>query len=106
MVMQVGLRHFPPLLYAGLRFALAGLPALLFVGRPQVAWRWVAGVAAAIGVGTPALPLVTPRRARTGGFHGLRELHGAAQLAPLTSRARRHALRARSHASLVLKWVS
>ncbi|TDE47561.1 EamA family transporter, partial [Nonomuraea mesophila] len=40
-VMQTGLRHFAPLQYSGLRFALAAFPALLFVGRPGVAWRWV-----------------------------------------------------------------
>ncbi|MGW6500915.1 hypothetical protein [Nonomuraea angiospora] len=45
-------RHLaPPLLYAGIRFALAAFPALLFAGRPGVPWRWVAGVAATIGVG-------------------------------------------------------
>ncbi|GAA4057620.1 EamA family transporter [Nonomuraea soli] len=57
-VMQVGLRHFPPLLYAALRFGLAAFPALLFVGRPGVAWRWVLGVAGAIGIGQFGLLLV------------------------------------------------
>ncbi|MEV0582992.1 EamA family transporter [Nonomuraea sp. NPDC050310] len=57
-VMQVGLRHFPPLLYAALRFSLAAFPALLFVGRPGVAWRWVAGVAASIGVAQFGLMLI------------------------------------------------
>ncbi|GAA3198360.1 EamA family transporter [Nonomuraea roseoviolacea] len=70
-VMQVGLRHFPPLLYAGLRFALAGFPALLLVGRPQVAWRWVAGVAAAIGVGQFGLLLMGMRAGMPAGLTSL-----------------------------------
>ncbi|MFI6742211.1 hypothetical protein ACIBI9_55690 [Nonomuraea sp. NPDC050451] len=60
-VMQAGLRHFPPLLYAGIRFALAAFPALPFAGRPGVPWRWVAGVAATIGVGQFGFLLVGMR---------------------------------------------
>lgn len=70
-VMQVGLRHFPPLQYAGLRFALAAFPALLFVGRPAVPWRWVAGVAATIGVGQFGLLLVGMRAGMPAGLTSL-----------------------------------
>ncbi|KAB8190494.1 EamA family transporter [Nonomuraea phyllanthi] len=70
-VMQIGLRHFPPLLYAGLRFALAGFPALLFVGRPGVPWRWVAGVAATIGVGQFGFLLVGMRAGMPAGLTSL-----------------------------------
>lgn len=35
-VMDVGLSHFPPLTFAGLRFALASLPLLFFVPRPRI----------------------------------------------------------------------
>ncbi|RVX46574.1 O-acetylserine/cysteine efflux transporter [Nonomuraea polychroma] len=70
-VMQVGLRHFPPLLYAGIRFAMAAFPALLIVGRPGVAWRWVAGVAATIGVGQFGFLLVGMRAGMPAGLTSL-----------------------------------
>jgi O-acetylserine/cysteine efflux transporter len=70
-VMQVGLRHFPPLLYAGLRFAMAAFPALLLVGRPGVPWRWVAGVAATIGVGQFGLLLMGMRAGMPAGLTSL-----------------------------------
>ncbi|MGD6745340.1 EamA family transporter [Streptomyces sp. BH106] len=50
-VIDIGLDHFPPLLFCALRFLLAALPAIFFVGRPRVAWRWVVGVGLALGVG-------------------------------------------------------
>ncbi|MGP4018388.1 EamA family transporter [Saccharopolyspora sp. 5N708] len=37
-----GLGHFPPLFFAGFRFAVL-LPTLLFVPRPQVEWKWLLG---------------------------------------------------------------
>lgn len=49
-VIETGLDHFPPLLFSALRFGLAAFPAVLFVGRPQVPWRWVAAVALILGV--------------------------------------------------------
>jgi O-acetylserine/cysteine efflux transporter len=49
-VIEVGLDHFPPLLFSALRFLVAALPAVFFVGRPKVAWKWVAGVGLALGV--------------------------------------------------------
>ncbi|MEV6036156.1 EamA family transporter [Nonomuraea sp. NPDC052116] len=70
-VMQAGLRHFPPLLYAGIRFALAAFPALLFAGRPGVPWRWVAGVAATIGVGQFGVLLVGMRAGMPAGLTSL-----------------------------------
>ncbi|TMR10796.1 EamA family transporter [Nonomuraea turkmeniaca] len=70
-VMQIGLRHFPPLLYAGIRFTMAAFPALLVVGRPGVPWRWVAGVAATIGVGQFGLLLVGMRAGMPAGLTSL-----------------------------------
>ncbi|MFI6502244.1 EamA family transporter [Nonomuraea typhae] len=70
-VMEVGLRHFPPLLYAALRFALAAFPALLLVGRPGVPWRWVAGVAAAVGVGQFGFLLIGMRAGMPPGLASL-----------------------------------
>jgi O-acetylserine/cysteine efflux transporter len=49
-VIRVGLDHFPPLLFNALRFSFAAVPAVFFVGRPRVQWRWVFAVAMALGV--------------------------------------------------------
>ena len=49
-VIDIGLDHFPPLLFSALRFTLAAFPAVLFVGRPPTRWRWVIAVALALGV--------------------------------------------------------
>ncbi|MFJ3906863.1 EamA family transporter [Streptomyces sp. NPDC090025] len=49
-VIEIGLDHFPPLLFSALRFLVAALPAVFFVGRPKVAWKWVLGVGLALGV--------------------------------------------------------
>ncbi|MCI2423676.1 EamA family transporter [Saccharopolyspora sp. K220] len=38
-----GLGHFPPLFFAGFRFAVLVVPTLLFVPRPQVEWKWLLG---------------------------------------------------------------
>ncbi|WP_419995218.1 EamA family transporter [Streptomyces boninensis] len=50
-VIDVGLDHFPPLLFSALRFLVAAVPAVFFVGRPKVAWKWIIGVGLVLGVG-------------------------------------------------------
>ncbi|MFE6890417.1 EamA family transporter [Streptomyces sp. NPDC057694] len=50
-VIDIGLAHFPPLLFCALRFLLAALPAVFLVGRPCVPWRWIVGLGLALGVG-------------------------------------------------------
>ena len=49
-VIEIGLDHYPPLLFSALRFAVTAVPAIFFVGRPQVPWRWILAVAGALGV--------------------------------------------------------
>lgn len=51
-VIKVGLRDFPPILFSGLRFALAATPLLVlgFRGGPPVAWRYVLGIGMMLGV--------------------------------------------------------
>jgi O-acetylserine/cysteine efflux transporter len=49
-VIAVGLESFPPLLLSALRFTLAAFPAVLFIGMPQVKWRWILGIGIALGV--------------------------------------------------------
>ncbi|MBU2665709.1 EamA family transporter [Actinoplanes bogorensis] len=49
-MIEVGLDHFPPLLFNALRFTAAAFPAVLFAGRPQVPWRWIVAVGLILGV--------------------------------------------------------
>ncbi|MFI9505714.1 EamA family transporter [Nocardia sp. NPDC052566] len=41
LAIRVGLDHFPPFFFAGLRFAVIAIPVLLFIPRPRVRWRWI-----------------------------------------------------------------
>lgn len=50
-VIRVALDHLPPLLFATLRFTFALLPAALFIRRPLVGWRSLAGYGVLIGAG-------------------------------------------------------
>ncbi|WP_432041311.1 EamA family transporter [Streptomyces cadmiisoli] len=49
-VIEIGLDHFPPLLFSALRFLAAAVPAVFLVGRPKVAWRWILAVGLVLGV--------------------------------------------------------
>ncbi|MGW3492407.1 EamA family transporter [Streptomyces sp. NPDC001020] len=49
-VIELGLGHFPPLLFSALRFLAAAIPAVFFVGRPKVAWKWIVSVGLVLGV--------------------------------------------------------
>ncbi|MFB6529612.1 MULTISPECIES: EamA family transporter [unclassified Streptomyces] len=49
-VIEIGLDHFPPLLFSALRFLAAALPAVFLVGRPTVAWKWIVAVGLVLGV--------------------------------------------------------
>ncbi|WP_426363978.1 EamA family transporter [Streptomyces sp. E-08] len=49
-VIEIGLGHFPPLLFSALRFLVAALPAVFLVGRPKVAWKAIVGVGLVLGV--------------------------------------------------------
>ncbi|WP_225801973.1 EamA family transporter [Streptomyces sp. NK15101] len=49
-VIEIGLDHFPPLLFSALRFLVAALPAVFLVGRPKVAWKWIVGIGLVLGV--------------------------------------------------------
>jgi O-acetylserine/cysteine efflux transporter len=50
-IIDVGLGELPPFAFAALRFVAAALPAVFFVRRPAVAWRWIISVGLFIGVG-------------------------------------------------------
>jgi len=50
-VIKIGLRDFPPFLFALLRFAFSAVPFIFFVGRPDVPWRWPAAYGVLLGAG-------------------------------------------------------
>jgi O-acetylserine/cysteine efflux transporter len=50
-VIDVGLGSLPPLLFAGVRFVAAAFPAVLFVRRPAIPWRWLVLIGLPLGVG-------------------------------------------------------
>jgi O-acetylserine/cysteine efflux transporter len=70
-VIELGLDHFPPLLFSALRFLVAALPAVFFVGRPKVAWKWVIGVGLALGVAKFGLLFIGMDRGMPAGLSSL-----------------------------------
>lgn len=60
-VIELGLRELPPLLFATLRFALAALPWVFFIRRPPVPWRYLAAVGVLLGVGQFGLLFIAMR---------------------------------------------
>ena len=50
-VIRIGLNDVPPLLLAAMRFALAALPAVFFVRRPQIRLRFLLAYGATVGIG-------------------------------------------------------
>jgi O-acetylserine/cysteine efflux transporter len=48
-VIDIGLESFPPFLFTALRFTVAAVPAVFFIGRPPARWRWVLAVGLSIG---------------------------------------------------------
>jgi O-acetylserine/cysteine efflux transporter len=46
---KVGLGEFPPLLFAALRFMTTAFPAIFFVSRQGIPWRWILAVGLAMG---------------------------------------------------------
>ena len=50
-VIKVGLHGVPPMLLGALRFLLAAIPAVFFVKRPQLPWRWLLAYGATISFG-------------------------------------------------------
>jgi O-acetylserine/cysteine efflux transporter len=50
-VIKVGLRDFPPFLFALLRFVFSAVPFIFFVRRPEVPWRWLVAYGVLLGAG-------------------------------------------------------
>ena len=50
-VIKLGLHAVDPFILAGLRFTLCALPALLFIKKPDVPWRYLIGYGLVFGMG-------------------------------------------------------
>jgi O-acetylserine/cysteine efflux transporter len=50
-VIKVGLNDVPPMLLGALRFTFAALPAIFFVKRPRIQWRWLLAYGLTISFG-------------------------------------------------------
>ncbi len=50
-VIKLGLGTVGPLILAGLRFTLCALPAIFFIPRPDVQWRYIVGYGLVFGIG-------------------------------------------------------
>ena len=50
-VIKIGLQNVPPLLLGALRFVLVLFPAIFFVARPQVPWRWLLAYGLTLSLG-------------------------------------------------------
>jgi O-acetylserine/cysteine efflux transporter len=50
-VIKIGLKSVDPFILAGIRFSLCALPAVFFINRPDVPWRFMVGYGLAFGVG-------------------------------------------------------
>ena len=48
---KISLQTIPPFALSGWRFFLAAIPLVFFVGRPQVAWRWLIAYGLFISIG-------------------------------------------------------
>lgn len=70
-VIHAGLEHLPPLLFAGLRFCAALLPAIFFLKRPDVPWRNLAAYGLFVGAGQFGLLYMAMRGHITPGLASL-----------------------------------
>lgn len=50
-VIKLGLATVDPFILAGIRFSLCALPAIVFVGKPNVPWRYLIGYGLVFGIG-------------------------------------------------------
>ncbi|BAZ52767.1 hypothetical protein NIES4103_54320 [Nostoc sp. NIES-4103] len=49
-VIKLGLDAFPPLLFSCLRFTVAAFPAVIFLKRGQISWKWILVIGFTLGV--------------------------------------------------------
>ena len=68
---KVGLGEFPPLLFAALRFLVVAIPAMVFVPRQGIPWRWIIAVGLAMGTFQYALLYIGMARGMPTGLSSL-----------------------------------
>ncbi|WP_147819840.1 EamA family transporter [Salidesulfovibrio onnuriiensis] len=49
-VIKVGLGSFPPILFVALRFTLAAIPAVFFIKRGNIPWKYIISIGLVLGV--------------------------------------------------------
>jgi len=54
-VIRVGLDSMSPVLFCAVRFTVAAIPAVFFVGRPTARWRWILLTALTLAIGQYSL---------------------------------------------------
>lgn len=57
-VIKIGLDSFPPLLFTSLRFFFAAFPAIFFVRRSAIGWKWIISIGIFLGIITFGLLFV------------------------------------------------
>ncbi|MDP2784926.1 MAG: EamA family transporter [Sulfurimicrobium sp.] len=45
-VIEIGLKEIPPIFNASLRFMVASIPFVFFIGRKAIPWRWIVSIGA------------------------------------------------------------
>lgn len=68
---HVGLRTFPPLEFAALRFAVIAFPAVLFVRRPEIPTRFIVGIGVFLSAGQFGLLFVAMHEGLSPGLASL-----------------------------------
>ena len=68
---KIALQTTPPFALAGWRFFLAAIPLVFFVGKPQVAWRWLVAYALFIALGQFAVLFIALQMGMPAGLMSL-----------------------------------
>ncbi|AXF86719.1 putative amino-acid metabolite efflux pump [Ephemeroptericola cinctiostellae] len=68
---KIGLQHIPPFALGALRFAAVALPAVFFVARPRLPWRWLFAYALCISFGQFAFLFIGMRLGMPAGLASL-----------------------------------
>jgi O-acetylserine/cysteine efflux transporter len=58
-LIDIGLRDFPPLLFVALRYGLVAVPAVFFIARPPIPLRYVVSIGLFVGAATQGLLFVS-----------------------------------------------
>ncbi|SET52534.1 O-acetylserine/cysteine efflux transporter [Natronincola peptidivorans] len=68
---KLGLENMPPLMLAAIRFIAVCLPAIFFLPRPPIDWRWLIALGLSINVGQFALLFIGMKMGMPAGLSSL-----------------------------------